>query len=55
LLGAGFSKAVADGPLMKEIWSCMQNAYEQEKAKSKGQGVKVNYGFGYNDKKEVLI
>lgn len=31
LLGAGFSKAVADGPLMIEIWSWIENAYKQEK------------------------
>jgi len=31
LLGAGFSKAVADGPLMKEIWEYIVKAYENEK------------------------
>lgn len=31
LLGAGFSKAVADGPLMNEIWDYMEKAYEKEK------------------------
>lgn len=31
LLGAGFSKAVAEGPLMKEICSRMKERYEQEK------------------------
>ena len=31
LLGAGFSKAVAGGPIMKEIWSRMKQRYEQEK------------------------
>ena len=31
LLGAGFSKAVANGPVMTEIWSRMKERYEQEK------------------------
>lgn len=31
LLGAGFSKAVADGPLMSEIWNYIEEAYENEK------------------------
>src|SRR3990172_8970852 len=31
LLGAGFSKAMAEGPLMKEICSRMKERYEQEK------------------------
>ncbi len=31
LLGAGFSKAVADGPVMKEIWPRMKKRYEREK------------------------
>ena len=31
VLGAGFSKAVADGPLMNEIWNYIEKAYENEK------------------------
>ncbi len=31
LLGAGFSKATADGPLMCEIYSNMEKVYQQEK------------------------
>lgn len=31
LLGAGFSKAVADGPIMQELWSRIKERYEQEK------------------------
>lgn len=31
LLGAGFSKAVADGPLMNEIWDYIVKAHENEK------------------------
>jgi hypothetical protein len=31
LLGAGFSKAVADGPLMNEIWNYIEEAYKNEK------------------------
>src|SRR4030066_78901 len=33
LLGAGFSKAVADGPLMKELWCCIERAYKREKSR----------------------
>lgn len=33
LLGAGFSKAVADGPLMKDIWHYIEKAYEKEKSR----------------------
>ncbi|MDH4222849.1 MAG: hypothetical protein OEV55_04830 [candidate division Zixibacteria bacterium] len=31
LLGAGFSKAVADGPLMNVIWDYIEKAHENEK------------------------
>jgi len=31
LLGAGFSKAIADGPLMRELYSNMQGIYQREK------------------------
>ncbi len=31
LLGAGFSKAIADGPTMKELWSYIENAFEYER------------------------
>jgi len=31
LLGAGFSKAVADGPLMNELWSYIEKAFRFEK------------------------
>jgi len=34
LLGAGFSKAVADGPLMSEIWEYIEKAYEREKSRT---------------------
>lgn len=33
LLGAGFSKAVANGPLMKDIWHYIKNAYKKEKSR----------------------
>lgn len=33
LLGAGFSKAIANGPVMKEIWACIEDVHEQEKNK----------------------
>ncbi len=33
LLGAGFSKAVADGPTMQELWSRMGKRYEFEKSR----------------------
>ena len=31
LLGAGFSKAVADGPLLKDLWCHIEKAYKREK------------------------
>jgi len=31
LLGAGFSKAVADGPLLKDLWCYIEKAYKREK------------------------
>ncbi|MCL5038071.1 MAG: SIR2 family protein [Chloroflexi bacterium] len=37
LLGAGFSKAVADGPLMGEIWERMKQAHEREKSRKYGR------------------
>lgn len=33
LLGAGFSKAVANGPIMSELWDCIVKAYYNEKSK----------------------
>jgi len=34
LLGAGFSKAVADGPIMKELWCHIEKAYEKERSRT---------------------
>lgn len=35
LLGAGFSRAVANAPLMNELWSKIEKVYNKEKAKNK--------------------
>lgn len=35
LLGAGFSRAVANAPLMNELWSKIEKVYNKEKTKNK--------------------
>jgi predicted transport protein len=50
LLGAGFSKAVADGPVMKELWCHIEKAYKREKSRTdvspKYKGARIEW---FND------
>ncbi|MCL5035473.1 MAG: SIR2 family protein [Chloroflexi bacterium] len=54
LLGAGFSNAVADGPLMKDIWSNIEKVYEKEKKRVVSQG-RINYRLKWFEKLESFI
>lgn len=49
LLGAGFSKAVANAPLMEDLWSKIEEVYNKEKAKNK-----INRIKWYDDLNEFI-
>lgn len=50
LLGAGFSKAVANAPLMIELWRKIEEVYNKEKTKKYGR----NREKWYNDLNEFI-